>query len=154
MALFTIGYEGADVPDFISALRCSGVQTLIDIRDLPLSRRAGFSKTPLRAHLEDAGIAYLHMKALGDPREGRLAARSGNWVDFRRIFTRHISSATALEAIRSIVDMSSLQNVCLMCFERDHLLCHRSIVCEEVLKIKPSSIKNIGVSKGFSTKAA
>jgi uncharacterized protein (DUF488 family) len=75
MKIFTIGYEGATVGEFLSAMKKAGVERVIDIRALPLSRRPGFSKTPLRTALEEEGIEYVHLKALGTPSEGRTAAR-------------------------------------------------------------------------------
>src|SRR5215213_5559790 len=77
MRIFTIGYEGATVPEFLAALKDAGVERVIDVRALPLSRRPGFSKSPLRAALEEAGIEYVHLKALGTPADGRAAARAG-----------------------------------------------------------------------------
>ena len=62
-----------------SSRRCkaAGVERVIDVRALPLSRRPGFSKTPLRGALEEAGIEYVHLKALGTPAEGRSGGAGG-----------------------------------------------------------------------------
>src|SRR3954447_15665830 len=65
--LFTIGYEGRELDEFLAALANAKVDRLIDIRELPLSRRRGFSKTPLRTALEGAGIEYVHMRSAGNP---------------------------------------------------------------------------------------
>ena len=80
MRIFTIGYEGATMDDFLSALKQAGVERVIDVRALPLSRRPGFSKTPLQNALAEAGIEYVHLKALGTPAEGRNAARAGRCI--------------------------------------------------------------------------
>ena len=55
-AIYTIGYEGASVPDFIAALRWAGIALVLDIRAAPVSRKKGFSKSPLAQHLAEAGI--------------------------------------------------------------------------------------------------
>ncbi|UVK53152.1 DUF488 domain-containing protein [Mesorhizobium sp. AR02] len=154
MALLTIGYEGSEIDDFVSVLKAEKVELLVDVRDLPLSRKPGFSKNSLRNHLENSSIDYRHEKILGDPREGRLAARSGDRPRFERIFRSHIANEAAGKIIRELALHAETKNICLMCFERDHKDCHRSIICEEILKIKKSSIKNIGVPKGFRLKAA
>ena len=73
--IWTIGYERASSDALLAALKAAGVQVLMDVRDLPLSRRAGFSKSTLRVSLEAEGIEYVHLKGLGTPKEGRLAAR-------------------------------------------------------------------------------
>ncbi|MCA0047521.1 DUF488 domain-containing protein [Mesorhizobium sp. B283B1A] len=154
MALLTIGYEGSEIDDFVSVLKAAKVELLVDVRDLPLSRKPGFSKNSLRSHLQNSSIDYRHTKILGDPREGRLAARSGDRPRFERIFRSHIANEAAGKIIRELALQAETKNICLMCFERDHKDCHRSIICEEILKIKKSSIKNIGVPKGFRLKAA
>src|SRR5690242_19942569 len=80
--LWTIGYEKAGLGAFIATLRAAGIATLVDLRDLPLSRRAGFSKRQLRAAVEEAGMRYVHLKALGTPAEGRAANRRREWDRF------------------------------------------------------------------------
>ena len=74
--LFTIGYEKARLADFVATLVETGIETLIDVRDRPISRRPGFSKRQLAAALEEAGIFYVGLTALGTPPEGREAALS------------------------------------------------------------------------------
>ncbi len=86
MHIFTIGYEATTMAEFIAALREAGVELVIDVRALPLSRRPGFSKSPLKAALGEARIGYAHLKALGTPADGRQAARSGRHDDLKRIY--------------------------------------------------------------------
>jgi len=62
--LFTVGYEGRSIDELVDALRAAGVERLVDVRELPLSRRKGFSKTALGDTLRDAGIEYIHVRAL------------------------------------------------------------------------------------------
>ena len=83
LQFYTIGYEGADLFDFLATLKHAEVSLLVDIRELPASRRKGFSKNALQENLESVGIQYIHLRDLGDPKEGRLAARTGNFKDFR-----------------------------------------------------------------------
>jgi uncharacterized protein (DUF488 family) len=73
--LFTIGYEGASLSDFIVTLQNSGVERLLDVREVAQSRRPGFSKTALSTALAEADIGYTHLRQLGDPKAGRDAAR-------------------------------------------------------------------------------
>lgn len=81
-SLFTIGYEGVCIGDFMATLRLAGITTLVDIRELPLSRKPGFSKRALAGHVEAVGISYYHIQALGDPKAGRTAAREGRLAEF------------------------------------------------------------------------
>ena len=98
MKLFTIGYEGATMDEFLSALRTAGVERVIDVRALPLSRRPGFSKTPLKNALAEAGIDYVHLRALGTPPEGRTAARAGSKAELERIYAGQLELPEAMVA--------------------------------------------------------
>jgi uncharacterized protein (DUF488 family) len=75
--LFTIGYEGATIDEFIAILFDWDIEHLIDVRDFPTSRKKGFSKNLLAESLNNYGIEYTHLKGLGDPKEGGNAARAG-----------------------------------------------------------------------------
>jgi uncharacterized protein (DUF488 family) len=146
----TIGYEGANIDDFIATLTASNVTTLIDVRELPLSRKKGFSKTKLRENLEAADISYLHVKQLGDPKPGRMAARAGDQGEFRRIFGHHIKQDASRIALRKIVPIVEAGGACLLCFERCHSDCHRSIVAEELAKLAVFELAHIGVKQGIA----
>jgi uncharacterized protein (DUF488 family) len=56
-------------------LKVAKITRLIDVRELPISRRKGFAKTALSTALAVAGIEYVHLKGPGDPKDGREAAR-------------------------------------------------------------------------------
>lgn len=154
MVVSTIGYEGAEIGDFISILEYTGIDVLIDVRDVPSSRKRGFSKNALRSAIEGAGMSYVHLKVLGDPKPGREAARNGEFTKFRKIFCEHISNEEARSAIRELVQQAKGKKICLMCFERDHKECHRSILIEEMRKICNLEVRHLGVPKGFHCKAA
>ncbi len=130
----TIGYEAATIDGFVSSLKLNDISILIDVRAVALSRKKGFSKTALRERLASEGIGYLHLSALGDPKPGREAARAGKIVEFKRIYRDHLKSSEAQEALTLLVEISSIENCCLLCFERDPAVCHRSIVTEKLKK--------------------
>lgn len=130
--LYTVGYQGGSVEALLARLNESNVQLLIDVRDLPLSRKPGLSKRSLAARLASDRIGYLHLKGLGDPKPGRMAAREGRMKEFRRIFTSHLATEVAqVDLIRGIVAAQE-RPTCLLCYERDHIHCHRCIVAEEM----------------------
>ena len=118
--ILTIGYEGSTIEDFVATLKLADVQVLIDIRDVPVSRKRGFSKKALAATLESAGVEYVHLRELGDPKPGREAARRGNMEAFERIFRAHLKGREAQEALEKALDLSSDVCACLLCYERDH----------------------------------
>src|SRR5205823_11368863 len=107
MRIFTIGYEGTTVLEFIAALKGAGVERVIDVRALPLSRRPGFSKSALRAALEQAGVEYVHLKALGTPPEGRAAARAGRHTELERIYAGQLELAEAIAQSAQMLDLAA-----------------------------------------------
>ncbi len=131
-SFYTIGYEKFRVQDFIAALHLARVEMLIDVRDVPLSRKRGFSKTALAAMLDKNGIAYMHLKGLGDPKLGRQAARAGQHDQFRRIFGNHMATEVAQRDLGRAVELIQARPCCLMCFEQEHGNCHRSIVAHHI----------------------
>jgi hypothetical protein len=145
--VFTIGYEGSTIENFVDRLVQAGVETLVDVRDLPLSRKKGFSKNQFRELIEARGIRYVHLKALGDPKEGRDAARSGNHSLFVKIFSSHMETDSAKAALMELADLVGAKTTCLMCFERCHTTCHRNIVVEKLSGISSINVRHIAVEQ-------
>jgi len=132
MRIFTIGYEGATVAEFLSALQNAGVERVIDVRALPNSRRPGFSKTPLRNALSEAGIDYVHLRALGTPAEGRSAARAGRIEDLERIYAGQLELPEAMAEGAQMVELAKEKPSALLCYEREPGGCHRSLLLRAV----------------------
>lgn len=133
-ALFTIGYEGRDLEEFAGCLKNSGVETLVDVRDIPLSRKKGFSKTPLSQYLQEIGIEYVHLKQLGSPKDLREKVKEdGDYKYFFKEYSDYIQSQQdTVETLYEIVVSSA--NTCIMCYERDPNYCHRLVVAGEIQK--------------------
>ena len=134
MKIFTIGYEGTTVPDFVDALKKAGVERVIDVRALPLSRRPGFSKTPLRNALAEAEIEYIHLKALGTPSEGRTAARAGRYADLERIYAGQLQLPEAIAQSAQMLELAREAPSALLCMEREPAHCHRTLLLDAVAK--------------------
>ena len=132
LRLFTIGYEGATMDEFLSALQGAGVERVIDVRALPLSRRPGFSKTPLSNALAEVGIDYVHLRALGTPTEGRTAARAGRKADLERIYAGQLELPEALVAAEEMNRLAAEKPSALLCFEREPACCHRTLLWQAV----------------------
>jgi len=133
MKLFTIGYEGATMDEFLAALREAGVKRVIDVRALPLSRRPGFSKTPLKNALAEAGIDYVHLRALGTPAEGRTAARAGKQDKLEQIYEAQLALPEAIVAAEEMKELADERPSALLCFERDPGGCHRTLLWRAAL---------------------
>ena len=148
----TIGYEGATIEQFVAALRHASVDLLIDVRDIPLSRKKGFSKNQLIDILRSCGIEYIHLRGLGDPKVGREAARAGNYALFEKIFGKHMRSEVAARDLNIASTLVRDRRACLMCFEADYEKCHRSIVADHLsrmtgLTISPLAVQDVRVGR-------
>ena len=129
--LFTIGYEQTPARAVLDELAQAGVKLLVDVRAVASSRRPGFSKSQLAAGLDERGIAYLHLRGLGTPKDGREAARSGQFELLHKIYAKHLKTTQAkeeLDELSALVRQSG--PVCILCYERDHQHCHRQWIAE------------------------
>jgi uncharacterized protein (DUF488 family) len=142
MTLYTIGYEGMEVEHFLAAVHLHGIQTVVDVRELPLSRKPGFSKKALSAHLMHAGLQYSHLPALGCPRAIRHRYRAdGDWARYETAFLAHLKvQGSALAALSSKVSESPSA---LLCFEADAQHCHRTMVAAAIAQLQAMPIVHI-----------
>jgi uncharacterized protein (DUF488 family) len=142
--LRTIGYEQATLPAVLDELARAGVDLLVDVRAVAASRRPGFSKRQFAASLDERGIGYLHLRGLGTPKEGRLAARSGDIDALWRIYDEHVAKPDAQEELGELVALIRAgKRVCLLCYERDPAHCHRSRIAALVKKRLRMPIENL-----------
>lgn len=137
--LFTIGYEGRALDELIAILAAKKIDRVIDIRELPLSRRRGFSKTPLGAALGGAGIEYMHMREAGNPyrklkdaipREELLAK-----------YKQHI--AEARDVVADVAEQARGLRAALLCYEAEPAECHRSLLAPRVAKLLGVRVRDL-----------
>jgi len=133
MKLFTIGYATATQGEVIDRLKRAGVAVLIDVRAVAASRRAGFSKRLLAAGLADAGIDYVHLRALGTPAAGRHAARAGRTGEMHRIYNAYLDhEPTAGAELAEAERIASSRPAALLCLEADARQCHRALIAQRL----------------------
>ena len=131
MTVFTIGYEGLDFDEFTALLAEHEIDTVVDIRELPHSRKPGFSKKAISTALNLSGVEYVHMVDLGCPKLVRDRYREdGNWKRYTEGFLKHLKTQDA--AISELSDLVSSSNCALLCYEADFYFCHRSMVANAV----------------------
>jgi uncharacterized protein (DUF488 family) len=128
MRVYTIGYEATTMGDFLAALKRAGVERLIDVRALPLSRRPGFSKNVLAASLREAGIEYVHLRNLGTPKPGRDAAKKGDVKTLRTVYDNQLGLPEAQAEVAQMRALAEEKPSALLCFERDPGHCHRTLL--------------------------
>jgi uncharacterized protein (DUF488 family) len=141
--LATIGYEDAVLPDVIGRLKQAGVEIVLDVRAVAASRRAGFSKTLLSASLNEAGIDYLHLRALGTPKPGRQAARAGRIGEMHRIYHEHLEEPQAQLELAEAVRVAAARPAALLCYEADAAGCHRRIVADLIREKLGCEVKDL-----------
>ncbi|MET3709841.1 uncharacterized protein (DUF488 family) [Sphingomonas trueperi] len=130
MKIFTIGYEATTMAEFLAALTRAGVQRVIDVRALPLSRRPGFSKSSLAASLREVGIDYVHLKQLGTPKRGRDAAKKGDVATLREVYDVQLGLPEAQAQVAQMHALAAEKPSALLCYERDPCHCHRTLLLE------------------------
>ena len=140
--VFTSGYEGLSLVQFIERLATAGVTAVVDVRELPLSHKPGFSKRPLSEALADAGIGYRHIKALGAPKPIRdRLKKTGDRRAFLKNYREHLRDQAA--ALSELGQIARESTACLVCFEANPALCHRSVVADALAKETGAAIRHL-----------
>jgi uncharacterized protein (DUF488 family) len=143
MDIYTVGYEGLALEEFLLQLRRARVKTIVDVRDVPLSRKRGFSKTALAAALDRAGIQYLHVRSLGCPKAIRNKYRANrDWGAYTVAFLKHLRMQAT--AVAELADLCESCTAALLCYEADAGFCHRTYVARAAAAISGGSVFHIG----------
>jgi uncharacterized protein (DUF488 family) len=141
--IYTIGYEGATLATVISTLKAAEIKTLIDVREMPVSRKPGFSKIAFAAALRAAGFEYVHLRRLGNPKPNRhLRDRH----QFEMVFKAHLNGDAAKRELAEAERLAAGARACLMCFEADAADCHRTIVAEAMARNLGLDVHHLKVS--------
>ena len=142
MKLFTVGYEGLDIDDFIAGLKKAGIQRIADVRKNPVSRKKGFSKNKLAEALAREGLAYNHFPALGVPTEWRKQAKA-EVITRKKMFADYAKKILprAEAELTEIQHLMREKGLSLLCFERDASDCHRSYVADAIVKRAKSKVR-------------
>jgi uncharacterized protein (DUF488 family) len=135
-SLISLGYQGRSVDELVVQLQCCSATILVDIRLTPLSRKPGLSKKRLAQALKNVGIDYVHLPALGNPRDNRDPFRAGD-PDSRHRFRNLMHTSEAEHALHHVAELLDDQAVALLCFERNHNECHRQVVVDELRRSRP-----------------
>ena len=134
MIFYTVGYAQKDITKFIAELEAHSIDVLVDVREYPLSRKKGFSKTALAEYLRQCGIEYWHFRELGSPKELRKKyAEDGDFDYFRKHFKEGFE--VRRDILKLLLEQTATNTICLMCFEADWSGCHRGILAEELISL-------------------
>jgi len=142
--LFTIGYEGINIETFVSVLKSHSIQCLIDVREIPLSRKPGFSKSSLSDRLNRDKITYVHFKELGSPKQIRNELKATkDYCKFFLAMDKYLAQKQKVveQAYEYLLDSIS----CLMCFEEAAETCHRKIVAKKIKETDGNGLQIVNI---------
>lgn len=134
--LFTIGYEGGSLENYLNRLVKNDVKVLVDVRNNPLSMKFGFSKSLLKRYCESLGIEYMHFPEVGIISDKRQALNTQ--ADYDRLFADYrvtnLPKTTATQ--KRILDvLITHKRIALTCFEANHCQCHRSHLADSISEL-------------------
>jgi uncharacterized protein (DUF488 family) len=129
--MYTKGYQGESMESFFADLKSNNIQLLVDVRQNPFSFKKGFSKNQVELLSTQHGISYVHLKELGTPIPLRtMLKETGDYKEFFRSYEEIVEEY--LDSIEDLVALAQTTNICLLCFEKDHRMCHRDIIAKKV----------------------
>lgn len=129
--LFTIGYEGMALDGFVARLKNFAIDCLIDVREIPISRKCGFSKSGLVQRLGRENIHYVHFRELGSPKPIRQKLKiNRDYSTFFKKMDKYLTNKK--DAIEKVYSYVIDNTCCLMCFEHLAEQCHRKIVARKI----------------------
>ena len=131
--IYTIGHSTRTLDELVSALQAHAIETLVDIRAFPMSRRLPhFNRESLETELPKHGIQYVWMKALGGYRKA--TRKDSPHVALRNASFRNYADYTLtpefVEAMRELLALAQRSRTAYMCTERVYFRCHRMIVSD------------------------
>ena len=142
--LYTVGYQGQTVDAVVSYLQTTSIALLIDVRQVPLSRKPGFSKRALAGNLAAAGIDYTHVVALGTPTELRAQVRKNkDYATFLNAYRAYLQTQEL--ALHATLPLIYEHSSCLLCFEQNPNECHRSVVAEQLARVAASEGRELEI---------
>ena len=140
LKLYLTGYEGENLEDFLKRIKKFKVKAVIDVREIPLSRKNSFSKNNLKEVLNKRGIRYYHFPGLGSPKKMREKLHStDDYLTFFKGYRNYIDKKeSSLNKLVEIIMKEKI--VVLLCYEKRYELCHRSIVTDKIIALKPQIV--------------
>jgi uncharacterized protein (DUF488 family) len=133
LRVYSLGYEGRELPEFIRLLKSKGIERVADVRNAPFSRKPGFSKKDLEPALHRAGLEYMNFPALGAPRELRERVGEMGWEEFLKAYRRHFAGQA--EFFEQLVRYLGPDGGAIICVERNSRECHRCVI-EKALRMR------------------
>jgi uncharacterized protein (DUF488 family) len=131
--LFTIGYEGISLEEYLVRLLKNDVRVLVDVRNNPLSMKYGFSKSQLKKYCASVGIDYVHIPEVGIQSDQRQELNTQS--DYDKLFAvyRKNNLSKTTNSQNDILNLlKQHKRIALTCFEANICQCHRKHLAEAI----------------------
>lgn len=136
--VYSIGYQGRNIENFIETLKDNKIKVLIDTRNSGLSRKPKFSRHALRKIVEKEGIKFIAVPEAGAPKELRdYLKNTGNLNNFFKMYKRHITENKSFDKLGNHING---ERTCIMCFERNAYECHRLVLSDMIYENLNSNV--------------
>lgn len=129
--LFTIGYEASSIDQYLYRLISYNVNSLVDVRKNPFSRKHGFTQKDLKNYVEKVGICYFHLPELGIA--SHLRKDLNGLDDYNSLFEHYATEILPSQqlAMSTLKEWSiEFSRIAITCFEADYHMCHRHKIAE------------------------
>ena len=132
LTIWTVGHSTRSIEDFLTLLKAHNIESLVDVRHYPGSRRyPQFNKEHLAESLAKVGIDYHHLLKLGGRRRPRPDSRNTAWRNEAfRGYADYMESEAFAEGIRGLINFAQEKRVAIMCAEAVWWRCHRSLITD------------------------
>ncbi len=130
--IWTVGHSTRSAEEFGRLLQSQGIETLVDVRSFPGSRRyPQFNKESLSEFLSELGLKYLHAPALGGRRRPRPDSHNMAWQNASfRAYADHMETEEFEKGVTSLLELASQRPTTIMCAESLWWRCHRSLIAD------------------------
>lgn len=134
--LYTIGYEGISLEEYLNRLIKNDVKVLVDVRNNPLSMKFGFSKKQLKAFCENLGIDYVHIPEVGIQSDQRQELNTQKDYDnLFEIYKKQNLQKTISQQQEILRLLKEKKRIALTCFESNICQCHRKHLAEAIINL-------------------
>src|SRR5262245_58934041 len=132
LTIWTIGHSTRTIEDFLALLNAHKIESLVDVRHFPGSRRyPHFNKEQLAASLSKAGIQYHHLPQLGGRRRPRPDSHNTLWRNEAfRGYADYMETKSFAEGVDCLLDLARKKHIAIMCAEAVWWRCHRSLIAD------------------------
>jgi uncharacterized protein (DUF488 family) len=133
--VFTVGHSTRTLGELTDLVRAHGVALIADVRKIPRSRRyPHFDAATLPAALGEAGLAYVHLPALGGLRRERSDSINRAWRNPAfRAYADYMQTPEFGAALERLIELGRARRLAIMCAEADWMRCHRSLIADALV---------------------